>query len=88
MSPPYHAATKEAEPTGEHGGLLGKSAGELKSKESRICGVNRITFWLSLAMGVLIVVVGVLEGVLGSRIRKGAESRRYVLNSPLYFRKK
>lgn len=78
-SQPYHAATtKEAEPTGEHGGSLGKSAGELKAKESRICGVNGLIFWLGLALGVLIVVVGVLGGVLDSRIRKGAESRRCV----------
>lgn len=78
-SPPYHAATtKEAESTGEHGGSLGKLAGELKAKGSRICGVNRLIFWLGLALGVLIVVVGVLGGVLGSRIRKGAESRRCV----------
>lgn len=78
-SPPYHAATtKKAESTGEHSGSLGKLAGELKAKRSRICGVNRLIFWLGLALGVLIVVVGVLGGVLGSRIRKWAESRRYV----------
>lgn len=87
VSPPYHAAIKEAEPTGENGGSLEKSAGELKAKENRICGVSRLTFWLGLVVGVLIVVVAVVGGTLGSRIRKEPGSMRCVLNSPPYCRK-
>lgn len=75
----YNADTKKAEPTQKNGGSLETSAGGLKANvESRICGVRKLTFWLGLAMGVLIVVVGVVGGVLGSTIRKGAESRKYV----------
>lgn len=87
VSPPYYAAIKEAKPTGENGGSLEKSAGELKAKENRICGVSRLTFWLGLVVGVLIVVVAVVGGTLGSRIRKEPGSMRCVLNSPPYCRK-
>lgn len=86
VSRPYHAAIKEAEPTAKNGGSLQKSAGELKAKENRICGVSRLTFWLGLVVGVLIVVVAVVGGTLGSRIRKEPGSMRCVLYSP-YCRK-
>lgn len=85
-----NADTKKAESTQENGGSLEKSAGAgLTAKGSRICGVGGLLFWLGLAMGVLIVLVGVVGGVLGSKIRKGAESRRCVLNnSPLLLSQK
>lgn len=87
VSPPYHTAIKDAEPTGENGGSLEKSAGESKAKESRICGVSRLTFWLGLVVAAFIVVVAVVGGALGSIVRKGSGSVRCVLYSPPYCRK-
>lgn len=89
VNPPYRAATQEARPRVEHwdGRLLETSAGELKAKESRIFGVRRLTFWLGLAVGVLIVVAAVGGGVLGSRVGKGSGSKRYVLTFLFYGRK-
>lgn len=85
VSPPDHAAIKEAKPIGESGSME-YLAGGLKAKESRLRRSNRFTFWLGLAVGALIVVVIVLGGVLGSRIRKESGSKRCVLNSPPYLR--
>ena len=82
VSPPYSAAIQEVGPRGENGRSMEKSAGQLKAKESRICGVKRLTFWLGLAVGVLIVVVAVGGGALGSRTRKGSGSKRCVLTFP------
>lgn len=82
VHPPYPAANQEGRLRGEDwDGQLEKPSGQVKAQESRICGVRRLTFWLCLAMGGLVVVVGVGGGVLGSRMGNGSESQRCVLTS-------
>lgn len=84
VNPPYPA--QEARPRGEDwdGRSVEKPAGQLKAEESRICGIRRLTFWLGLALGALIVVAAVGGGVLGSRMGKGSGLKRCVLTFPLH----
>lgn len=85
VNPLYPAVAEEARPRADDwdGRSLEKSAGKLKIEEETICGVRRLTFWLGLAVVVLVIVAIVGGGVLGSRMGKGSGSKRSVLTFSL-----